>query len=99
MKKQTTSSPDENYWGIFAVSDRWWCDKKKAGGLCNVKCDDLLSDIEKNAKCGRQVYRQDGSGAWKLTKDCLKSEDENIADCIAVFGTNHLGQIGERINL
>lgn len=57
MKQQTTDT-DESYWGLFAVSDKWWCDKEKDGGICNVKCSDLLTDIEKNAKCGRRVYRQ-----------------------------------------
>lgn len=95
MIKQTTST-DENYWGLFAVSDRWWCDNEKAGGLCNVNCNDLLTDLEKNVQCGRQVYRQDGSGAWKLSADCVSVDNEQLDDCQDSFGTS-FGEIKERI--
>lgn len=95
---QQTTDTDESYWGLFAVSDKWWCDKEKIGGICNVKCSDLLTDIEKNAKCGRRVYRQGGSSSWKLSADCWDSEDENISDCMEIFQEN-VGTVGERIDL
>lgn len=95
---QETTETDESYWGLFAVSDKWWCDKEKDGGNCNVKCSDLLHDVGKNAICGRRVYRQDGSGAWKLSNDCWDSEDKNISDCLPLFQKNY-GQVRERIDV
>lgn len=37
--------------------------KGSVGGLCNVQCEDLLIKINMNAKCGSQIFMQDGIGA------------------------------------
>lgn len=73
----------ESYWGLFAVSDLWWCKKGSVGGLCNVKCEDLLSDVDKNAKCGSQVFLQDGINAWRLPAHaCVNHDDDSISECL-----------------
>lgn len=91
MKKVAASS-EESFWGLFHVSDKWWCKKGSIGGLCNVKCEDLLTDVVKNAKCGSQIYLQDGINAWRLASgDCLNPDDESISECLdLLFQENYL---------
>lgn len=93
---QQSTTRDEHYWGLFAVSDKWWCDKEKDGGMCNVKCSDLLTDIDKNVKCGRRIYKQDGPSSWKVSADCGDVEDKIISDCISIVHAN-FGSIGEKL--
>lgn len=90
MDKKGTE--DESYWGLFAVSDKWWCKKGTVGGLCNVQCEDLLSDVDKNAKCGSRVFLQDGIGAWRLpSQACINHDDERISECLdLLFQENYL---------
>lgn len=86
------ASYDESYWGLFSVSDKWWCKKGSAGGICNVQCEDLLSDVDKNAKCGSRIYLQDGIGAWRLDSGaCINPDDESISECLdLLFQENYL---------
>lgn len=67
----------DGYWGVYRVSDKWWCGIKQAKGICNVKCSDLITDMKKNAECGRKVFRKSGIDAWSLENDCLDVEEED----------------------
>lgn len=65
---------------MFQVSERWWCGKREIGGNCKVKCQDLQTDIDLDAKCGRLILKMSGLGAWSVNHAC-KNVNEDIDDC------------------
>lgn len=66
------------------VSQKWWCGKSEVGGLCNIRCNELLTDYEKNAKCGLKVYKIHGLSAWSLQNVCLDVELGDLDDCLDI---------------
>lgn len=73
----------DGYWGIYRVNDKWWCGKKRSGGICGFKCSDLLTDMRKNAECARKVFRKNGIDAWALSEECLiVKEEAGLKVCI-----------------
>lgn len=57
-----------NDYGLFQVSDRYWCksrDSRPSANLCQVDCNTLLSDnIEEAVKCAHYVKKRQGWKAW-----------------------------------
>ncbi|XP_044739391.1 lysozyme-like [Chrysoperla carnea] len=51
--------------GIFQINSKDYCQKGKAGGHCNIKCEDLLNDdITDDSKCAKLVQQREGFLAW-----------------------------------
>lgn len=76
----STVSHSSTYVGMFRVDERWWCGKNEIGGNCKVKCQDLVDDINLDAKCGRLILKMSGLGAWFANQACANI-DENIDNC------------------
>lgn len=62
-------------YGIFQINSRWWCDRGPKLG-CGVKCETLLSDMDRVYKCVHAIYDEtkrlkgDGFKAWTTYKYC-----------------------------
>ncbi|XP_045534717.1 lysozyme-like [Papilio machaon] len=69
-------------YGLFQLSDRFWCNKSDLPGKdCNVTCADLLTDdITKAAKCAKKVYKRHGFTAWYGWSKCQGSLPD-ISSC------------------
>lgn len=56
------------YYGLFQMSDQYWCkssDHPNTPNICNVQCDDLLSDdISAAVKCAQIVHSREGFNPW-----------------------------------
>lgn len=57
-----------NDYGLFQVSDRYWCQSRAnrtSANLCQVKCQSLISDnIAEAVKCAQYVKKRQGWRAW-----------------------------------
>lgn len=57
-----------NDYGLFQVSDRYWCqsrETRQSANLCQVKCQSLLTDnIAEAVKCAQYVKNRQGWQAW-----------------------------------
>ncbi|XP_049868492.1 lysozyme-like isoform X3 [Pectinophora gossypiella] len=60
------NSDGSREYGLFQISDKYWCSKTSTPGKdCNVTCADLLmNDITESAKCAKKVYKRQGFRAW-----------------------------------
>lgn len=65
---------------MFRVDKRWWCGENEISGNCKVKCNDLTTNINLDAKCGRLILKMSGLGAWGSNELC-KNVDEDIDQC------------------
>ncbi|EDW00906.1 lysozyme P [Drosophila grimshawi] len=72
FRTNAVSSPDpQNYrnYGIFQISDGWWClsDKRLSTiNICKVDCEQLLSDnIRASVKCAQEIKKTHGWDAWQ----------------------------------
>ncbi|KAE8749060.1 Lysozyme [Frankliniella occidentalis] len=79
----TATDPDDDvdgtvYHGVFLISDKWWCDRGKAG--CGVTCAQMKKTLESNIDCAKKVFsetkrsKKNGFKAWGAYEDCLEPE-------------------------
>lgn len=72
-------------YGLFQVNNTWCSDSKSSKKtLCNIKCDDLLSnDIKESVTCAMKIFHTAHFGAWREWKVYCRRNDINelIADC------------------
>lgn len=71
------------YYGLFQMSDQYFCkssDHPDAPNICNVRCDDLLSDdISAAVKCAQLVHSKEGFKPWG--RDIKYPSPESIMNC------------------
>ncbi|KAH8315110.1 lysozyme [Drosophila kikkawai] len=60
-----TSNPNgtRNY-GLFQINSRF-CQEGRRGGICNVKCEDLLEEnLMEASVCAKRIHSSDGFQHW-----------------------------------
>ncbi|KAJ8719034.1 hypothetical protein PYW07_016590 [Mythimna separata] len=59
-------SDGSNDYGIYQISDRYWCETDdKPGKGCSVRCKDLLrDDITAQIECSKIIHAAHGFEAW-----------------------------------
>lgn len=74
---------EKTYWGYFQFGSSW-CDIETNGGRCNVKCDDLLTSVDENVKCAKQVYEKWGFEGFGLniSNICANKVDRDVDACL-----------------
>lgn len=74
-----------SYWGIFKISDNYWCSKDGAGGKCNLKCANLIDeDISDDVKCAQYILSTNGVSAWGLRLDDCNDFIERAKECLKI---------------
>ncbi|XP_054737832.1 lysozyme X-like [Anastrepha obliqua] len=74
-------------WGIFHISDRFWCDPedgRETANACRVSCQSLITDdIRASVTCAQQIIRTQGFTAWNTwNNDCGRGANvPNLDDC------------------
>lgn len=77
------------YMGIFAISDKWWCENENAGKHCNIKCSDLLDeDISDDVKCALKILHGFELKGWGQSLESCDEDFKNLEnDCPLVDET------------
>jgi len=85
----THHNANGEYLGLYRIGTQWWCDEKKPGGGCNVKCSDLLDDdITDDVKCATKILESHGTNAWvKNDQFCMKNYHHKAEECLRGFET------------
>ncbi|XP_065168052.1 lysozyme-like [Atheta coriaria] len=51
--------------GLFQLNDKIYCDNKKSGGQCNIRCANFINDdISDDLQCAQKVHAEKGWQAW-----------------------------------
>ncbi|KAH8283265.1 hypothetical protein KR044_011516, partial [Drosophila immigrans] len=59
-----TSTPNGSRYGLFQISSRY-CQDGRRGGVCNVKCQDLLEEnLREAAACAKRIQAEEGFRHW-----------------------------------
>ncbi|KAI9582380.1 lysozyme [Glossina fuscipes] len=63
---KVTQLPNQSVsYGLFQINSKNWCRKGRKGGICNIKCEDFLSDeISDDSRCAMQIFNRHGFQAW-----------------------------------
>ncbi|XP_037941604.1 lysozyme P-like [Teleopsis dalmanni] len=73
-----------NDFGIFQISDRFWCvssPNRTSLNLCAVDCKLLLSDdIRESVRCAQTVKKLQGWKAWAVYRACNRILP-NVNEC------------------
>lgn len=72
----------ETYWGLFKFTEQMFCELNSSGGYCNVKCNELEVDYDKNAHCAAKAFRKNGLNTWSLQKNECENSDFNFENCL-----------------
>lgn len=91
FKESSYNSASINYssqcYGLFQISEEWWCSSKGSGKVCKMNCSQLLDDnLFDDVKCVKIVYertqRLSGNGftAWETYPQC-KNASNYIKGC------------------
>ncbi|XP_023708074.1 lysozyme C-like [Cryptotermes secundus] len=69
------TSNGAHYYGIFQISDRYWCRENGVGGGCNINCADLRdNNLADDIKCALKIKEAQGFRAWaSYLKYCTKA--------------------------
>ncbi|XP_075169546.1 lysozyme 1-like [Haematobia irritans] len=77
-----------NDFGLFQVSDRYWCQSKptrSSANLCQINCQQLLTDdIKESVKCAHHVKKLQGWKAWAVYNGRCKNYKllPSIEECL-----------------
>lgn len=77
-----------NDFGLFQVSDRYWCQSKpsrSSSNLCQIDCQHLISeDIQEAVKCAHKVKKLQGWKAWAVYNGRCKNVKQlpSIDGCV-----------------
>ncbi|XP_023708065.1 lysozyme c-1-like [Cryptotermes secundus] len=59
------TSNGAHYYGIFQISDLYWCSDYGVGGDCNINCADLRdNNLADDIKCALKIKDSQGFTAW-----------------------------------
>nr|ABG21231.1 lysozyme [Mayetiola destructor] len=76
-------------YGLFQINSKDYCRSGYNGGLCNVKCEDMLDDnIAKAAQCAQMIFKLHGFKVWYgWNRKCKSHQDKlpSISDCVMAF--------------
>ncbi|XP_063706443.1 lysozyme C, milk isozyme-like [Culicoides brevitarsis] len=80
----STTYNENGFLGVFGIGSEWWC-SPNGGGICNVKCSDLLDDdIADDFRCAKRVFTgfSNSFDAWPSAAYCVKNEiNEKVKNC------------------
>ncbi|CAG9122166.1 unnamed protein product [Plutella xylostella] len=77
--KVTTHDNGYYSYGLFQINNKEWCKKGRKGGLCSMKCEDLLNeDLADDVRCAKRVYDRLGFKGWPASHAHCK--DKNLPD-------------------
>lgn len=70
--------------GIYAIGEKWWCGQDdEPGGLCKVKCSNLLDDdIADDVTCAKQILRSFDLKGWEKSEDDCRESRVLVEDCL-----------------
>ncbi|XP_044745370.1 lysozyme-like [Coccinella septempunctata] len=68
--------------GLFQILSRDWCTFRKRGGLCNVRCEDMLDEsLVDDAACAKKVQKEQGFKSWNGWNRSCKRRNLPIPNC------------------
>lgn len=76
-------------YGIFQISDEYWCSKSGSGKMCGISCKKLTDDdIRDDIRCALAIYNEhkqlngDGFSAWiPWMPDCKNADINYLREC------------------
>lgn len=76
-------------YGIFQISDEYWCDKHKPGKMCGISCKNLTDDdIRDDIMCALKIYNEhkertgNGFSAWlPWMPECKDANINYLREC------------------
>lgn len=72
-----------NFLSIYRIGTQWWCGKNSPGGLCNVKCANLIDDyLADDIKCVKEIIRVHGVSTWGLDRDKCDQDFNEMEQCL-----------------
>ncbi|XP_046750420.1 lysozyme-like [Diprion similis] len=71
-------------YGIFQISSNGWCARGRPGGVCNMRCENLVNDdISDDIQCAKKIYNSQGWSAWEgWTKSCKNKSPSQLPNFI-----------------
>ncbi|KAJ9592166.1 hypothetical protein L9F63_001282 [Diploptera punctata] len=73
---------DSHSYGIFQINDHVWCEHRKPGNICNVKCEDMLNDdISDDYKCAKYIKDSQGRSWHHLHENCSGKNAADVTKC------------------
>ncbi|XP_044726455.1 lysozyme-like [Chrysoperla carnea] len=69
-------------YGLFLLSDNYWCNKGTPGKQCNVACESLLLDnVQASVDCAKVVYYYHGFTAWQSWYAFCNGKLPDLSEC------------------
>ncbi|KAG4071492.1 hypothetical protein HA402_011646 [Bradysia odoriphaga] len=76
-------------YGIFQISDEYWCDAKGSGKMCEISCRKLMDDdLRDDIMCALKIYNEhkqrtgDGFSAWiPWMPECKNADMNYLREC------------------
>lgn len=90
----TNPNRNNSFIGIYGIGSEWWCGKNEAGGICNIKCSDLLDeDIADDVKCANKILSLHGLQGWEKTEeDCRRKYEDIAEECLSELEYDEISQ-------
>lgn len=72
-----------NFLSIYRIGTQWWCGKNGPGGLCNVKCSNLIDDdLADDIICVQEILRIHGVSTWGLDREKCEQDFNDMERCL-----------------
>lgn len=76
-------------YGIFQISDEFWCGKRGPGKICGIACNKLVDDdVRDDISCAQKIYNEhkertgDGFSAWiPWMPECKNADVSYLNEC------------------
>lgn len=93
-----TSALGDGDYGIFQISEKYWCSRFGKGSGCYAKCEDFRDgDITDDIACAQTIYQEhvgisgDGFNAWAVYSPyCRGNTEQYINDCVYLKENNRI---------
>ncbi|KAJ9592167.1 hypothetical protein L9F63_001283 [Diploptera punctata] len=68
-------------YGMFMISNKYWCQNDSPGHDCHIKCEDLRNeDISDDIQCALQIKKIQGLTAWaRWNSKCANKTLEDVS--------------------